>query len=101
MNPIRFSHDYPKLWNQKTAKLVAVETVTVSDGLNPSLKEYDTKTVEGGYFHIADGEYLQLVFVGDLGIPFSTLRKMNYENLDYYKSHVGKWFEVVIEGESK
>lgn len=96
MHKLTFSHNYPKLWGQKTAKLIALEPLTVSGGLNPALKEYDTKTVDGEYYPLPDGEYLQLIFIGEFGIPFCTIRRMTYEKVEYYSKLRGLWLDIEI-----
>ena len=98
MNRITFSHDYTKLWGQKRAKLLAVLPLSIPDDMNPALKEYDTKTVDGEYYPLSDGEYLQLIFIGEFGIPFCTIRRMTYEKVEYYNGQVGQWFSIVIRG---
>jgi len=42
MTSIKFSHNYPKLWNQKIARLLNVH-VTLKENLDKDLIEYDTK----------------------------------------------------------
>ncbi len=96
MNTLRFSHDYPKIHGQTRAKLIAVLSITIDGGLNPALKEYDTKTVDGEYYPLPDGEYLQLILVGEFGIPFCTIRRQTYDKVAYYNERIGQWFEIVI-----
>ena len=96
MHKLTFSHDYPKLWGQKTARLIAIQPMTVQGGLNPTLKEYDTKTVDGEYYPLSDGEYLHLIFVGEFGIPFCTIRRQTLQKVMYYHSKIGEWFDIEI-----
>lgn len=99
MNYIRFSHDYPKLHGQKRAKLLAVEPIRIDRNTPRELIEYDTKH-DGGYFPLPTGNYIQLIFLGDLHIPFCTIRKAYPPaKRDYYKGKIGDWFEVVIRKE--
>lgn len=92
---IRFSHIYPKLWGQSKAKLLAVEILEVSKR-TPELLEYDTKTASGKYYPLPDGQLLQLVFLGNLGIPFCTLRRATLEKMRYYSSNIGEDFDIII-----
>jgi hypothetical protein len=106
MNKIKFSHNYPKLCTQKTAELLAVKTLSLPQDMNFLLWEYDTKyfkkypinTVD--YYQLGTGEHLQLIFLGNLGIPFCTIRP-RYGKLgdkkDYCDSKIGELFEIVIE----
>jgi hypothetical protein len=92
---IKFSHDYPKLWDQTTAKLVYVGQI---DGKNLSkpLIEYDTKQSGGGYYPLPKAPLIQLVFLGNFGVPFCTLRLYTKEKWDYYTSCKDKEFKIVI-----
>ena len=62
MNKIRFSHNYPKLWNQDSAILLNVLPID-SVEFNKDLIEYDTKNCEGGYYPLKAGKYIQLIFL--------------------------------------
>lgn len=70
MNTINFSHYYCKLWNQTTAKLIAVKDIEINDSTNKDLLEYDTKIVDGTYYLLKNGKYIQLIFLGNKRIPF-------------------------------
>lgn len=100
MKRIKFSHNYFKLHGQTEATLVAVLSLTIDRFTPRELLEYDTK-YDGGYFPLRSGNYLQLIFVGNLQIPFCTIRRaFPKQKVDYYKSSVGERFEVcVMEGE--
>jgi len=96
MKSIKFSHDYPKLWSQKTAKLVHVE-VLEPDTIPKELLKYDTKTTEGGYYEIdPKRRYLQLVFLGDFRIPFCTLRLYDKGKQKYYEGQIGEQFKIDV-----
>jgi len=41
MRQIKFSHKYPKLWNQTKARLIEVNYLTDKD-INDDLRKYDT-----------------------------------------------------------
>jgi hypothetical protein len=101
---IGFSHRYEKLQGQTSAELVCIRPVVVGPGTSPDLIEYDTLYFEwvGGYardpvavrrhFKLDPGRYLQLVFVGDKGIPFCSIRRPG----DHWRGNVGDIFEIRI-----
>ena len=94
MNTIKFSHSYPKLWEQTQAKLLAVLPLS-SKQFTELLLEYDTHHDTGRY-HLPDGEYLQLVFIGNFRIPFCTIRPYTKEKATYYRSCIGEWFNIEV-----
>ena len=58
------------------------------------LHVYDTD----GKYELIDGkDYIQLVFLGDKEIPFTTYREFNEKNRSKYFGHVGEVFEFEIE----
>jgi hypothetical protein len=95
---IKFSSDYPKLHGQTSAELLAVKPIRIDKDTPKELLEYDTKKSDGTYYKLKTGSYIQLVFLGNLGIPFCTIRsKRNRFTEDkeaYYKQLVGKVFEI-------
>ena len=98
-NPqIRFSHNYPKLWRQKKAELLAVRVVK-PEQFNYALCEYDMKTGDGTYYPIDTSKpHLQLIFLGDHLIPFCTLRPWTPQKAQYYNGLKGSTFDIVITG---
>jgi len=94
MPKIKFSHSYPKLHGQKRAKLIHVRRL--EQPLHEDLIEYDTRTSTGEYYALPKGLLLQLIFVGEKGIPFCTLRRHTANKEVYYRECEGKDFEVVI-----
>ena len=51
MNQIKFSKEYPKLWGQTTAILLAIKFIEPKDfPLNQDLLDYDTKAIDGSYY---------------------------------------------------
>ena len=97
MNMIIFSDNYPKLHKQTTAKLVAVEHITINTKKHKELLKYDCKKSDGTFFKIEDGEYIQLILIGNKHIPFCTLRKPQPDyKLHYYKKLIGKELKIVI-----
>lgn len=96
---IGFSHRYPKIHGQKSAKLLAVYPINITKNTSKELLEYDT-AYDGGHFELKRGRYIQLVFIGDLGIPFCTIRPaFPTRKIDYYKGAIGEWFNIVYKGD--
>jgi len=97
MNTIKFSGDYPKLWGQKSARLIYVGYVKFGwdYDIDSKLVEYDTKKSDGSYYKLnEDTHYLQLIFLGNDGIPFCTLRRDTPEKQEYYKGKINEWFII-------
>ena len=101
LNVIQFDNNYPKLHNQKTARLVMViQEISGEMLLNnfPDLTYYDTLREDGFYYDIKpELEYMLLLFVGDNDIMFPTLRKQNEENAILYAESVGDLFKITVE----
>ena len=94
MNTIRFSHEYPKLHGQTSAELLAVRPLKVDAHTPAELLAYDT-TYEGGRYPLRSGEYLQLIFLGNLRIPFCTIRSAYPPSkVRYYRNSVGQVFQI-------
>ncbi len=108
-NQIKFSHVYPKLHFQESAELLAVRKLNAKNVQNnQELLEYDTlyyvmeRSGEMGlrtYNLPKTGWLIQLIFLGNLGIPFSTLRDYSRDKWLYYQENIGEMFEIVIEGQ--
>jgi hypothetical protein len=99
MLKIKFSHNYPKLWNQKTAELLAVKQITIDENTPNELIEYDcryNKICHTAKYVLMHGHYLQLIFFGDKRIPFCTIRSYNPEKMKYYYESIGQDFEIVV-----
>jgi len=80
MNIIGFSHYYTKLHGQVHGELMAVKYFDVTKKSPPLLaRKYDTcyfdDNAEEQFYKLENGHYLQLTFMGDLQIPFTTYRK--------------------------
>lgn len=102
MQSIKFSGDYPKLHGQQTATLVAVAKIKIDKNTPQELFEYDTKKSDGTYYDLKSGIYLQLIFLGDKSIPFCSIRSaFPSHKVEYYKSSIGKKFNIVIEEKIK
>lgn len=99
MNKIKFLGNYVKLHNQTRATLIKVNFVEVDKNTSKELLDYDTTREDGSKFNLKDGQYLQLIFIGNLGIPFSTLRSISYEKIKHYVLNLNKEFEIEIEEE--
>lgn len=65
--------------------------------------DYDTLAEDGSRYVLKRGNYLQLVFLGNLGIPFCTIRSdkpaMNglRAKHDYYREKIGERFQLLRE----
>lgn len=98
---IRFDNHYPKLHNQKHARLVMVIQDISGEMLlkkYPDFTGWDSIRDDGRYYDIKPEEtYMLLLFIGDKNIMFSTLRKQNEGNAILYAESVGELFEVVVE----
>lgn len=98
MKTIRFSHDYPKLHGQTSAELLAVRPLKIHAHTPNELLVYDT-TYNGGRYKLRYGMYLQLIFLGNLGIPFCTIRSAYpHRKVVYYLNSVGCTFAIKVEG---
>lgn len=102
MNKIRFSKEYVKLHGQRSAELLAVSRVRIPDGVSSELIEYDTVATDGSRYELKPGKYILLVFLGELGIPFTTIRAdtppmkgRGQGKYEYYCSLVNQRFEIV------
>lgn len=94
MNAIKFSHEYPKMHGQTSAELLAVRPLKVDAHTPKKLLDYDT-TYEGGRYPLRSGEYIQLIFLGNLRIPFCTIRSAYPPSkVAYYKQSVGNVFII-------
>lgn len=97
---IKFCSNYPKLWNQESAILVAVRDIKINKETHPDLLEYDTKKIDGTYFPLKSGNYIQLLFIGNKGIPFCTIRSaFPTKKIDYYKSNINQMFKVEVQND--
>ena len=103
MKHIVFSHHYPKLHGQTSARLLAVIPRKRNE-MSEELIEYDTTyfTDDGHkeYFPLKSGNYIQLVFIGNLGIPFCTIRSaFPQSKVEYYTSAIGEDFAIKFKGD--
>jgi hypothetical protein len=94
MNEIKFSHNYPKLHGQKSARLLDILLMDRMQ-LSNSFVDYDT-TYNGGKFPLLDNDYMVLIFIGNELIPFTTVRKFEAQKYAYYHNQLNEWFSVVV-----
>lgn len=93
---IKFSHNYPKLHGQKTARLLAIELRDRKELTDPFI-EYDTK-FDGGYYKLPADQYMILVFIGNDLIPFTTVRRFTDLKFYYYTDCLNKNFIIECPG---
>lgn len=94
MKTIKFSKEYPKLWLQEEAELIAVRMIS-AEKICEQLKEYDTKATDGSYYELPkQGLMLQLIFLGNFQIPFCTIRRYTPEKERYYSSLIGHTLKI-------
>lgn len=109
MKTIRFSHNYPKLHGQTTAELLAVKPIRIDRDTPDVLLEYDTTYYDKPFknetclyakehrFPLPTGDYIQLIFLGNLRIPFCTIRKAYPPSkVEYYTAAIGETFAIVV-----
>ena len=97
MNRIKFSENYPKLWNQTRAVLLNVLLIEKEEfPLNKDLIEYDTKNCNGTYYSLPKTKYIQLIFLGNKRIPFCTIRRWTPLKYEYYFGQQKLDFEIEI-----
>ncbi len=98
---IKFDRKYKKLYNQNYAELITVtymDTNLLTDKMFNTLKEYECLGEDGICYSLQRQEYTVLIFVGDNGIVFQSLRdKSKFVEYHKYINHI---FKVVID-ESK
>lgn len=100
MDRIHFSKEYIKLYGQKEAELLAVKRIHIDEKTPAELIEYDTVAVDGSRYNLKHGDYIQLVFLGNLGIPFCTIRSDEpildgrQDKFDFYSERVGHKFLI-------
>lgn len=90
-NNIKFSHEYKKLNHEQCGVLLGVFRIYLEEQSKVFL-DYDT---EGIYKLPKDGSYLLLLFMGNGGTIFTTLRRTTPEKWRYYNSKIKEEFEFV------
>lgn len=99
MKVLKFADNMPKLHGQTTAKLVYWSALAGCQlAQHPELWQYDTLKSDGTTYKLnPNGRYFLLFFVGNKGIMFSTIRKLNDDN-KHYMSEVNQEFRIEVEG---
>lgn len=94
---IVFKNNFRKLQNQKYGYLTRVMTVDINKKLKATkdFLIYDTEPYD---FLLKNGTYLYLLFIGEKGIPFTTLQKNNKENK--LKYDVYNWYKIEVKNEN-
>lgn len=94
---IKFASNMPKLHGQTSATLVFWSALAGCQlAKHPALWNYDTKKSDGTIYRLNPyGRYLLLFFVGDKGIMFSTIRKLNEDN-KHYMQEVNEQFRIEV-----
>ena len=85
---IKFSHNYPKLHSQKSARLVHIQLVNRTN-MHNDFVQYDASYPDG------NGEVGYYPLTGDKLIPFTTARQWTKEKEQYYQTSLGKLFDIV------
>lgn len=92
MERIGFTHNYSKLHEQTYAQVLMVRLV-YKDSLNSEFIQYDTD----GLFQLEDDDiFIELILLGNKGIPFTTLRSYTQKNADKYLRSKGTFFEIYV-----
>lgn len=97
MNTIFFSHKYPKLHNQTKANLINIKVLDYNE-LHKDLIEYDTSYESDGkkdYYPLPRTKLIQLVFLGNKGIPFCTIRRYTETKYSYYLDQLREEFKII------
>ncbi len=100
LREIEFNNDFPKLHNQKAARLLMVIQDISGELLCNNfyyLMKYDSLRSDGLLYNIKpDENYMLLLFLGDKNILFTTLRKQNEKNVELYAESVGVVYDIKI-----
>lgn len=96
---IKFDHIYWKMppaemMLQNRTKLLQVFPISFED-MSPDFIQYDTAIKGGGNYELKPGNYLML-FLTTGRYTWTTLRKFNQENYDYYTKNLGRFFKIEI-----
>lgn len=102
MKKIKFSHLYNKLRGidlSKPVKLIDLILIR-GDSISKDFIEYDTEYWHDGikknYPLNLSVEHILLFFKDDKGLLFTTIRRKTDRKLEYYKSNLGKLFQLEI-----
>lgn len=106
-NILRLDHAYLKLHGQSQGRLVALQRIRLTRE-DEELKIYDGEHFTG--VHLEDeiavdkeknGDFIQMVFIGEKGIPFSVFREYRKWKWDSFRDRIGMEFEFEIKKERK
>lgn len=95
---IHEKYQWKKLWGQKEATLVDTSQYYFTEA--PACQdwhEYNQQLEDGRIIPLSEGVYFVLRFIGDKGIPFTIIRKQNYEAIKFYNAHIGQDFKIKVE----
>ena len=95
---IKEKHQWKKLYGQKEARLIETSCCYIIED-TPAYHDfiqYNQETIDGKVIHLAEGPYYVLRFIGDKQIPFTILRRQNYEAMKFYESHIGDSFRIEV-----
>jgi len=92
---LKFSHNYDKLHGQTVGKLFSIVTIE-KDKLDPELVKYDTQLNGKVVYNLTDKKLMILFFIGNKGIPFTTIRAHTQMKFVYYKQFYGHNFKIKI-----
>ena len=92
-NIVKFNHDYSKLRGQRSGFLCYAGIIHVGDKFPDEAYQYDT---DGLWEFKPNTDYIQLVFLGDNEIPFTTYRNDTPENRAKYFGHEKEVFDFVV-----
>ena len=97
MQIVEFNYPYSKLRGQKSGMLVYAGIYHMGKCFSKESYEYDT---DGKYPLEKGKDYIQLVFLGDKEIPFTTYRDDTKKNRDKYFGHLYEVFEFNVKESS-
>lgn len=88
---------WKKLWGQSEAVLTDTSQYYYTE--SPACQDwhdYNQQLVNGKIIPLSEGVYFILRFIGDKGIPFTIVRKQNYDAIKFYNAHIGQNFRIKV-----
>jgi len=107
MKTIKFNKRYTKLYTTSDISIADLIQIIIidRDSLSERFIRYDTRHVDCDdretYIDLKEKNYLMLFFETIGGQVYTTLRKNNAENVQFYANSVGESFRIVIEVENE
>jgi hypothetical protein len=94
---IKFSHNYPKLHDQKAARLLYIE-IRDRSSLPDDFVAWDTLYAfhPEAHYQLPSGSLMVLVFLGNNLFPFTTVHRWSAEKERYYRGGIGKLFDIEV-----